>query len=613
MNTDNYNFLKSSQPQGVDDYSPYVDKQFQWVGDSNQGVYNNNQLSLVTWDLKNIYNSSVMTDSSDAFLAVPIVTCAVISDALGTTLKTAPNMASSLVTLKSNYQHLVHQLELTGNGKTLHAPQALISMFSNFKLLSQMSATDLKSSATTWGMSEVLDSPNSVQFLTRERSAPSETGAGGGLATVATAQPGVGLCNNQINGTTASMGFQVISGANQNAGCVNEALQRRSSRIVDTYKNQFNNIFGTNGASATAQPTILNSTSLTTEARPFFTVVGNYMYWYDVAIIPLKGLCDVMDKIGLVKKLDLTLKVYFNTGYLTVPVAYGNSNQSSPQNGKFINSTFDGSCPFTVNLIPDGTNGLVSGSSNIVAGCFIGKPLNSSISVGTAPGSINFGASAPSHFFPSCRFYYSQITLSPAFAEQYITENRAKSVIYQNVYINTFSGISTGANFSTLVQSGIRNPLGLLIVPLISTTCPTYLTGASTLGFSQYSSPYDTCPATGSPCSITNLAVSLGNKNVLAGNNLFYTYENFIEQVSLGQTIINEVSMNVGVFDQRYWEMNRFYYIDLGRSKDADKATDRNLNLSFTNNSLIPIDVVTFVIYLDKIVIDVETGNIQKE
>ena len=45
-----------------------------------------------------------------------------------------------------------------------------------------MSATDLKSSATTWGISEVLDSPNSVQFLTREKSLASETGDGGGLA-----------------------------------------------------------------------------------------------------------------------------------------------------------------------------------------------------------------------------------------------------------------------------------------------------------------------------------------------------------------------------------------------------------------------------------------------
>ena len=609
LNTDNYNFLKSTHPQGVDDYSPYVEKQFQWLGDSNQGIYNNNQLSLVTWDLKNIFYSSVFSDSADSFLAVPVVTAAAITTSNGV-LQAPPNAGSALVSLKSNYQHLVHQVELTGNGKTLHSPQALTSMFTHFKLLSQVSATDLKTSATTWGMSEVLDNPNSVQFLTRAGMDPSSAAAG---TASTTALPGVGLCNNQVYGAanSSSIGFQMGAGANQNAGCVNEALQRRVGRYADLNKNRFNNIYGA-PALANSQPTILSSNSLLAEAKPYYTVIGNYMYWYDVAIIPLKLVCDAMDKIGLVKKLDLTLRIYFNTGYISCPITYGSAAAANVQYGMWTTSTFSATCPLTINLIADGTNGMANTTGTVItAGCFIGKPLNSAITIGT--GSINFASVAPSHFFPSCRFYYSQITLSPAFAEQYITENRNKTIIYENFYYNAFSNISSSANSSSLVQSGIRNPLGLLIVPLVSVNCPTYVGGPSVLGFSQYQSPYDTCPSTGSPCSLTNLAVTLGNKNVLAGNNLFYTYENFIEQVSLAQTIINEVSMNCGAVDQRFWEMNRFYYIDLGRSKDADKATDRNLNLSFTNNSNIPIDVITFIIYLDRVVIDVETGIIQKD
>jgi hypothetical protein len=163
-----------------------------------------------------------------------------------------------------------------------------------------------------------------------------------------------------------------------------------------------------------------------------------------------------------------------------------------------------------------------------------------------------------------------------------------------------------------IVKSGVKNPLGILIVPLISTTCPTVVAGSTYLGFSQYASPFDTCPATGSPCSLVNLQVTLGNKNVLAST-LYYTFENFTQQVALTQTIINEVSMNVGAIDQKWWEANRFYWVDLGRSKDADKANMRNLSMSFQNNSSIPIDVLTFTVYLDKLVIDVETGVIKKE
>ena len=56
--SDNYEFTKSSIPQAIDDYSPYIDKQANnYINDINSGVYTNNSLSLVTFDLGQIYNS----------------------------------------------------------------------------------------------------------------------------------------------------------------------------------------------------------------------------------------------------------------------------------------------------------------------------------------------------------------------------------------------------------------------------------------------------------------------------------------------------------------------------------------------------------------------------
>ena len=66
------------------------------------------------------------------------------------------------------------------------------------------------------------------------------------------------------------------------------------------------------------------------------------------------------------------------------------------------------------------------------------------------------------------------------------------------------------------------------------------------------------------------LSLAISEQNVLAST-LYYTFENFTQQVALAQTI-TEVSMNVGATDQKWWEANRFYWVDLGRSKDADKA-----------------------------------------
>jgi hypothetical protein len=605
MNTDNYNLLKSSQPQGVDTFSPYIDKQTMYLPDSNQGQYNNNGLTLLQYDLRGIYNNKLFSDTADSFLAIPIVNCAVATDANGTP-QTAPTAGASLVSFKSNYQHLIHSFDLVANGQTLSGQQSYVSMFNYFKLLSQVSATDLKTSATTWGMSEVSDSANSVQFYTRAAAVPST-----GVASTVP-QPGVGLCNNQIyNGTSAALGFRSFQAAAQNSGTVNEALQRRSARFVDTVNNTYNNIFGAQATgTGTQQPTILSTAQLLQEARPYYTVVGNYMYWYDVAIIPMKLLSDAMDKIGLVKKLDMQLRLMINTGYLTVPVTYGSASAANPQYGMFTGSTFQNTCPITLNLLPSATGGLPTTAVKVIMGCFIVRPLNAAISVGT--GSINFATLAPSHFYSNARFYYPSISLSPAFAEQYITENRNKVVVYENLYSISTVGIAPGAAPPTIVQAGVRNPVGVLIVPLISISCPTTTAGGSTLGFSQFASPFDTCPASSSPCSLTNISVTIGGKNVLGGFNLSYTYENFIEQVALAQTIINEVSMNVGSIDQRWWEMNKYYWIDLARSSNADKASERNINITFNNNSSVPIDVMTFTVYLDEFVLDVETGIINK-
>ena len=56
--SDNYEFEKAMQSQATDDYSPYVDKQSNgYINDINNGVYTNNSLTLVNFDLGQIYNS----------------------------------------------------------------------------------------------------------------------------------------------------------------------------------------------------------------------------------------------------------------------------------------------------------------------------------------------------------------------------------------------------------------------------------------------------------------------------------------------------------------------------------------------------------------------------
>jgi hypothetical protein len=72
--TDNYEYNRSMHTQSENEYSPCTDKQYNsYINDINSGVYQNNGLSLVQFDLSSIYNSAKFTDTNDFFVVLPIV------------------------------------------------------------------------------------------------------------------------------------------------------------------------------------------------------------------------------------------------------------------------------------------------------------------------------------------------------------------------------------------------------------------------------------------------------------------------------------------------------------------------------------------------------------
>ena len=69
--TDNYEYNRSMLVQSENEYSPYTDKQYNsYINDINSGVYQNNGLSLVQFDLSSIYNSAKFTDTNDFICSV---------------------------------------------------------------------------------------------------------------------------------------------------------------------------------------------------------------------------------------------------------------------------------------------------------------------------------------------------------------------------------------------------------------------------------------------------------------------------------------------------------------------------------------------------------------
>jgi hypothetical protein len=92
---------------------------------------------------------------------------------------------------------------------------------------------------------------------------------------------------------------------------------------------------------------------------------------------------------------------------------------------------------------------------------------------------------------------------------------------------------------------------------------------------SQWKSPIDTAPATTSPCSLTNLSVSVGDSNVLQSK-LFYTHENFLEQVNLAEQLTSsDFVVSTGLISQGYWEWSKWYYVN-GTENDHKWQTNYN-------------------------------------
>jgi hypothetical protein len=74
----------------------------------------------------------------------------------------------------------------------------------------------------------------------------------------------------------------------------------------------------------------------------------------------------------------------------------------------------------------------------------------------------------------------------------------------------------------------------------------------------------------------------------------------------------SDFGVSTGLISQGYWEWSRWYFVNVERSQAADKLQPRNINISFNNNSNVPIDGLVFIFYSDDFVINVETGIINK-
>ena len=581
--TDNYQFEKSNTPESIDSYSPFTSKQWNYVPDINSGVYQSNGLSLVSWDLSSIYNSATFTDLSEAFITLPILLSAGCC-ANASTVAIAPTAGMfSLLSLKSNFINLVHQADLQVAGVSIEQTQPYINVFQNFRMMSEMSQNDIKTIGSTLGFSEFIDTAGSMIW----NGAVLNAGV-----PVACANGGNGLCNNVpfpvgANGSDTQMQY-----GTQNLNVINRAIQQRVNKYIDVTNNTINKFYGNTIPTSATAGNLMNVNSITNELKCNYQVTNNIMTWSDTAVIKVGDLFDSMKQLGMLKKFDGIIRLYLNLGACCVNVTNPTTNATTYQY-QLSNSTFTNTIPFTVNFLP---GSLPANTATITASCtLISAPVTS------FPNGCNLNLTSVRNPMTSCRFYYSQIILNSSLAQTFVESNRNKKVVYRTILSNNYTNVQTGT-FNQLINGGIKNLVGVLIVPMIA---------SSLLTFPQCSSPFDTFGATYTPLSITNVNASIGGVNFKM-NPEIYTFENFYEEVNNFESLTaSDIGVSVGLISQPWWESNRVYYLS-SRSSDNDKATGRALNITFNNNSQVAIDLLVFTVYLDEYVVDTLTGKITK-
>lgn len=600
---DQYEYLKSCEPQSINMDSPYVSKQFNYTNDINNSIYGNGSgLTLVQYNLSNLFNSSTLIDTKECFLIIPTVTCVRLTAGNIGTGALPASSAFAIASLKTSNTSIIHQIDLQINGKTVTQLQPYSNLMYGFDLASQMSKDDLCMHGKIKGFSQQLDNPNSVIYTgnyglnnASNLTWDGQLAGGNGNATRGGSTPG--LVNNGPWGQSNSMGTGQIGASSQlqygaqNFGTINGALQERinNTTFIGPTANNFSLTIG-------------NANLYNQEFKPYSTIIGNDIVYYDYLYIKLADISGIMENIGLIRKFDAILRIYVNTGMITVAesaVTNAATNSLLTYNGT---STFTNTCPITINSLGLTTNYSAAAFTDITASFTIGRSPNYAIT--TAGGaSVNFGNTYSSQM-QSTRFYYPNIVLDPLKMSDYLSSQQSKTVVSKQFLYNTYTNIGPSASFSQLIQSGVRNIKAIIMIPLIASTVN---------GFSQWASPFDTCGGCSfAPMSLINLNILVGGTQ-LRTSSLSYTYEDWIEEVSLyGKNSATEYGVESTLISKEWWDNNRVYLMNVRNTLD-DSLTPRNVVVNFLNNNNVAIDLYFFIVYEEEWIVNCATGECQQK
>lgn len=601
--------------------SEFVDKQWLYVNDNNNGSYS----SQVVLDTTPLANSGSYINWSEAFVLMPLV----LQFESTSTLLTATASADYLGALKSGYWNMLHSLTCEFNNGNIIQQVPFLNVFCSFKNITSWSKDDL----TDWG-SVTGFMPDTAKSWAYLAVAPSNASALAGS--------GSGLSNNRNAPYVEITSISIFTGTAVNpvptpytpAGTILTSNYNTSTRATECsvdvrqawndglfYRQgaiNYDPVTSADNAFSTNQGLLMSGANCVQVFRTFVNVGANIRWFAIDAVIRLKDIADFFCKCPMLK--GSTMRLYLNTNQ-----AYFQVTQTAPLHattGALLDQSIMSLTQSPVILGGGGTCPVLYASNGLGQGSSVLTPLQSN-STAAKTAVVNVSVSIVRTQFQqmptqnlscpisSVRLYAPAYIMSPIAEQRYLSLTPTKRVVYNDIFQFSFPNQSVNSPFNILVTNGIPNIRSVLVLPLL----PRASNGLPAVGgvtTSSILSPFCSTPSSPDPLIIQNFQIQISGKNLFI-NQLQYDFEVFYEQLVSSNQLNGSLTTSLAsglVSKADFQNLYRYYYGNCSRSLPSEEGVAKAIQIQGTILSPLTtaVDLMVFVEFEREITMDLRTG-----
>lgn len=603
--------------------SEFVDKQWLYVNDNNNGSYS----SQIVIDTTPLANSGGWCNWSEGLILMPLVLQ--LEAANATISATSDTGYDWVLAMKNGYWNILHSMNIEFNNGSVVQQTPYMNLWCSFKALTSWSVDDLRDWGAVCGFSP--DTSLSWGF-----NSSATTGSN------ILAGCGAGLFNNLTSIQVDISSYAWASGTNPVATPVLSVnLNTKTTLPSQDLRYIFNQGLVNRMSFINYDPTVtpaidgfsLNQGALMTNTQA--TLIFKTCVLYQTsgslttravcidAVIRLKDIADMFAKMPMTK--GGTFRMYLNTNQVYFQV----SQTSATIKTDLTSVTADAFQILTtapVILGGGGTNpvmfascGLGQGAQTLITPQISTAPTAATETTSVALSIVRTQFSQITNVvscpITSCRLYCPVYTLSPLSEQRLLSLSPTKKVVYEDIFYYQFPNQAGGQNFNLLVSNGIPNIRKVLVQALINKVSngTTYTAGGvAGLTTSSLLSPFCSTGGTPDPISINNFQIQISGKNLFI-NQLQYDWEEFVEQLVSSNQLNGSLTTSMAsgqIGKQDYQSLYRYYYGNASRSIPSEDGVAKAVQIlgQINTPSNITCDIVCFISFERDFTIDLRSG-----